>query len=51
MIARSLEGGDDFVQLEMNRARLLVLRALDQNTIRNVTMVVPVLITSCQVSE
>jgi len=35
----------------MNGLGILVLRPLIRNTIRKVTMVVPVLITSCHVSE
>lgn len=42
---------DQFIQLHLDGCAVPVLRVLDQETIRNVTMVVPVLMTSCQVSE
>lgn len=42
---------DQFIQLHLDGCAVAVLRVLDQETIRNVTMVVPVLMTRCQVSE
>jgi hypothetical protein len=41
---------DQFVEFQLQSQRVAVLRRLDQKTIRNVTIVVPVLMTSCQVS-
>jgi hypothetical protein len=51
LIVRLVHGADQFVQLEIDGARVAVLRVLNEEDIRNVTIVVPVLITSCQVSE
>ena len=42
---------DQLVELHLDRGAIAVLGILFENTIRNVTMVVPVLITSCHVSE
>jgi hypothetical protein len=42
---------DEVVELDLDRRAVAVLGILDQNTIKKVTMVVPVLMTSCQVSE
>ena len=41
----------ELVELELDGERVLVLARWMRNTIRKVTMVVPVLMTSCQVSE
>jgi hypothetical protein len=50
-VAGSSNSRNDLVELQVDRQRILVLGPLNQNTIRKVTIVVPVLITSCQVSE
>jgi hypothetical protein len=50
-VARPVEGGHDLVQLELEGQRVLVLDRWMRKTIRKVTTVVPVLITSCHVSE
>jgi len=42
MCCAPLGGADQFVELELDRFGIAVLRVLDQNTIRNVTIVVPV---------
>lgn len=44
-------GPDEFVQLHLYGCAVPVLRVLDQEHHQNVTIVVPVLMTSCQVSE
>jgi hypothetical protein len=41
----------ELVELHLDRGRIAVLRVLNQKHLRKVTMVVPVLMTSCQVSE
>lgn len=51
MIARSVRGADQFVELEMHGLGITVLGALDEKTMMKVTMVVLGLMTSCQVSE
>jgi hypothetical protein len=53
-IVRSIHGihaADDLVELQMDRQRITALGVWIRKTIRKVTMVVPVLMTSCQVSE
>ena len=42
---------DQFIELQVDRFGIAVLTVWMRNTITNVMMVVPVLITSCQVSE
>ena len=49
-VARSFECQDQFGELDLQSERVAVLRRLDQKHHKKVTMVVPVLITSCQVS-
>jgi len=51
MIPCAADRADKLVQLQVNCFRVPVLRVLNQNTIRKVTMVVPVLMISCHVSE
>jgi len=50
MVPRIFGRENQFVELQLQSQRVTVLRRLDQKTIRNVTIVVPVLMTSCQVS-
>ncbi len=50
-VAGSFQAADDLVELQVDRARIAVLRVLNKEDLKNVTMVVPVLITSCHVSE
>ena len=50
-VARAFHRRHQLVELELDRQRVLVLRRWIRNTIRNVTIVVPVLMTSCHVSE
>ena len=50
-VAGSFDGRHEFIEFQVNGLRVLVLAAQMRKTIRNVTMVVPVLMTSCQVSE
>lgn len=51
LVARVLHTAQEFVQFEVECTRVPSLGVLEQKTIRNVTMVVPVLITSCQLSQ
>jgi hypothetical protein len=51
LVARTFTDADQLIELEMQCSAITVLRVLNKNTIRNVTIVVPVLMTSCQVSE
>jgi hypothetical protein len=50
-IASILRGANRLVELCLECGTIPVLGILDENTIRNVTIVVPVLIISCHVSE
>ena len=50
-VARGFIDADELIELEMQRRAVAVLGIWIRNTIRNVTIVVPVLMTSCQVSE
>ena len=45
LIARALERSDDFIDFQLHRQRFFVLDPLNENTIKNVVIVVPVLIT------
>ena len=47
---RAAHGADQFVEFELSGVAVTILSILNQNTIRNVTIVVPVLMTKCQVS-
>lgn len=51
LVARFTAGADELVELRLDRRAVPVLGVLERNTIRKVTMVVPVLTMSCQVSE
>lgn len=51
LVARVLHAAQELVQFEVECTRVPIFRVLDQNTIGNVTIVVPVLITSRQLSE
>ncbi len=51
MIPCAADRADELVQLQVNSFRVPVLRVLIRNTIRKVTIVVPVLMISCHVSE
>jgi hypothetical protein len=51
LVSSPFNGTYDFVEFQINGFRVTVLRVLDEEHQRKVTMVVPVLIMSCQVLE
>ena len=46
-----LADSDQFIEFNLYRRTIPILRVLNEETIRNVTIVVPVLMISCHVSE
>jgi len=50
-VARAIVGSDELVELELERLGIAVLGVLDQEHHEEVTIVAPVLMISCQVSD